>query len=72
MLRLSERENDLFFSFGTDASHLAALPVSGDARKLNEPVNGGMVGAFVGVYASGNGKDSQNIASFGWTEYIDM
>lgn len=72
ILRLSERENDLFFSCGTSIGHLAALPVSGDARRLNPPVNGGMVGAVVGVYASGNGRESTALAAFDWAEYIDM
>ena len=72
VLRLSERENDILFSYGTDAENLTTLPVAGDARRLNPPVNGGMVGAMVGVYASGNGKESENIASFDWTEYIDL
>ena len=72
VLRLSERENDVLFSYGTDAEHLTTLPVAGDARKLNPPVDGGMVGAVVGVYASASGKDSANAASFDWTEYIDL
>lgn len=72
VLRLSERENELSFSYGTDADHLTVLPVTGDARKLNPPVNGGMVGAVIGMYASGNGKESGNIASFDWTEYMDL
>ena len=72
VLRLSERENDVIFSYGPDADHLTTLPVTGDARKLNPPVTGGMVGAVVGVYASASGKESANIASFDWTEYIDL
>ena len=72
VLRLSERENEVLFAYGTDADHLTTLPVAGDARKLNPPVDGGMVGAIVGMYASANGGASANTAAFDWAEYIDL
>ena len=72
VLRLSERENELLFSCGKDREHLSELSVKGDARLLNPPVDGGMVGAIVGVYATASGKESKNRACFGWTEYRDI
>ncbi len=71
VLRLSERENDMIFFCGKDKDHLTELPVKGDARRLNPPVDGGMVGAIVGVYATSSGKESLNKAYFDWTEYTD-
>ena len=69
VLRLSERKNDILFSCGKDRDHLNELLVKGDARRLNPPVDGGMVGAIIGVYATGSGKESKNRAAFDWTEY---
>ena len=72
VFRLSERENDLFFCYGTAADKLTKINVTGDARRLNPPVTGGMVGAVVGIYASSAGEASENSAAFNWTEYRDL
>jgi xylan 1,4-beta-xylosidase len=40
-----------------------------DGRILSTPVAGGFVGAYIGMYASSNGKPSQNVADFDWFEY---
>ena len=42
-----------------------------DAGQINPPQIGGMVGTLLGVFASGNGKKSDNEAMFEWIEYID-
>jgi alpha-N-arabinofuranosidase len=72
ILRLSEREHVLTFAFGETLSSLKDTGASGDARKLNVPVDGGMVGAVVGVYASASGRESRNKAAFNWTEYRNI
>ena len=72
VLRLSERENVVTFAFGKTLSALEDAGAEGDARKLNVPVDGGMVGAVIGVYASGSGKESTNKAAFNWTEYRNI
>ncbi|MBQ1377095.1 MAG: glycoside hydrolase family 43 protein [Lachnospiraceae bacterium] len=72
VLRISEREDRVLFFYGKDCDSLTLVRAEGDARKLNVPVDGGMVGAVVGVYASANGEESSNKAAFAWTEYKDL
>ena len=71
VLRISERDHRLLFAAGETEESLTTLPAEGDARKLNVPVDGGMVGSIIGVYAPATGKESKNQAAFGWTCYQD-
>ena len=71
ILRLSEQGTELLFSCGKDKAGLSEMSVKGDARRMNPPVTGGMVGAVIGVYATASGKESTNRACFGWTEYTE-
>lgn len=43
-----------------------------DGRSLSTPVAGGFTGAYIGMYASSNGKTSQNTADFEWFEYTGL
>lgn len=72
VLRISERDCDYSFYYGESADTLKPLFVGGDARMMNVPVDGGMVGALVGMYASANGGTSDNKAHFEWSEYVDL
>jgi alpha-N-arabinofuranosidase len=40
-----------------------------DGRILSTPVAGGFTGAYIGMYASANGRPSTNVADFDWFEY---
>jgi alpha-N-arabinofuranosidase len=40
-----------------------------DGRTLSRTNAGGFVGTYIGMYASGNGKKSDNVADFDWFEY---
>lgn len=40
-----------------------------DGRILSTPVAGGFTGAYLGMYASSNGTESDNYADFDWFEY---
>ncbi|MBN1429997.1 MAG: glycoside hydrolase family 43 protein [Anaerolineae bacterium] len=40
-----------------------------DGRILSTPVAGGFVGAYIGMYASSNGQQSENVADWDWFEY---
>jgi alpha-N-arabinofuranosidase len=48
------------------------IPVAerADGRVLSTEVAGGFVGAYIGMYASSNGKPSDNCADFDWFEYL--
>lgn len=57
---------DYCFYCGTSMEDLTPLYEHADGRKINPEKVGGMVGTMLGMYASGNGKDSHNIAAFDW------
>ena len=40
-----------------------------DGRTLSRTNAGGFVGTYIGLYASGNGATSKNVADFDWFEY---
>ena len=40
-----------------------------DGRILSTPMAGGFIGAYIGMYASSNGKPSENHADWDWFEY---
>jgi xylan 1,4-beta-xylosidase len=40
-----------------------------DGRILSTPVAGGFIGAYIGMYASGDGQPSDNFADWDWFEY---
>ncbi|GGK90226.1 glycoside hydrolase 43 family protein [Sphaerisporangium melleum] len=53
----------------------------GEWRKLGEPVDGrvlsttmagGFIGAYIGVYLSGEGDPTGNVADFDWFEYLPL
>ena len=41
-----------------------------DAALLSSTVNGGFTGAYMGMYASSNGSESENHADFDWFHYF--
>jgi xylan 1,4-beta-xylosidase len=59
------------YSFHIAADYENWRPVAEevDGRILSTPVAGGFIGAYIGMYASGNGKPSANAADFDWFEY---
>ena len=59
------------FYYGPDAEHLKVLYLGADARHINIEVDGCMVGTTIGMFASGNGADSSNEASFDCFTYQD-
>jgi len=46
-----------------------AIAEAVDGRILSTPLAGGFVSVYLGMYASSNGKPSQNVADFDWFEY---
>ena len=63
-------ENDYIFRYGPDEEHLRELART-DSAAINPEKVGCMVGETLGLYASGNGADSENQAVFAWAEYED-
>jgi len=62
-------EMALSFFFGKDQYSLKHLYSPLDARILSTEHAGGFVGTLAGVFASGNGKDTDNYADVLWAEY---
>ncbi len=62
--------NRLFYTFGyqtgTDQKRILA---SGETRYLSSEVASGFTGVYFGLYASGNGQASANLAFFEWFDY---
>jgi alpha-N-arabinofuranosidase len=67
-------ETALFFRYGKDqgdAGPPALKPFAGpvDGRILSSEYAGGFVGTLAGVFASGNGSDTEGCADVFWAEY---
>ena len=70
-LVLAARCEDMKLSFycGEDQYSLKLFASEQDARILSTEYSGGFVGSIAGVFASGNGKDTENYADVFWAEY---
>ncbi len=56
------------FYYG-DGDTMTCIYENADARVINPEIVGGMVGTYVGMFASGNGQMSDNSAAFDWFSY---
>ena len=62
-------EMEISFFYGKDQYSLERFADRLDARILSTEYAGGFVGTLAGVFASGNGKDTDNYADVFWAEY---
>jgi alpha-N-arabinofuranosidase len=62
-------EMALSFFYGKDQYSLICFEDHIDARILSTEYAGGFVGTIAGLFATGNGKDTDNYADFFWAEY---
>ncbi len=60
------------FYVGTEPDAWQTIAENVDGRILSTPVAGGFIGAYVGMYASSNGRSSTNVADFDWFEYQEI
>ena len=67
VLQMELRGNEYIFRYGSDENALLEL-CTADGAAINPEKVGCMVGEMLGVFASGNGTDSENRASFDWVE----
>lgn len=65
---ISAREQDFSFYIGNGEARIP-LAEKVDGRMLSTDVAGGFVGTTIGLFASGNGTESQNSADFDLFEY---
>ena len=71
VLEMELCENDYIFRYGTDEVHLEEL-ARADGAVINPEKVGCMVGEMLGLFAGGNGTESDNKALFAWAEYEDL
>jgi alpha-N-arabinofuranosidase len=67
-LRVTARGQDYAFGFSQGDEDWRTSAVA-DGRVLSSMVDGCFTGAYVGMYASGNGDASDTVADFDWFEY---
>ncbi len=68
-LRITQRGQDLFFTYSADGKLYRTLSDHVDARILSTDVAGGFVGNTIGVYATSNGEPSDTVACFDYFTY---
>lgn len=73
-LKVEAREQDLSFYYGEVSEEWQTLVENVDGRILSTDIAGGELGlhtgAYIGLYASSNGMNSENSCEFDWFEYI--
>jgi hypothetical protein len=72
VLSVEQNRLNLRFSFGPSLTDLQPIGGVQDSRVISSNKAGGFIGPFVGMYASGNGIDSNNQAFFDWFEYESL
>ena len=70
VLQIELDGEDFTIRYGTNREALATLCVA-DGNLINPEKVGCMAGTTVGIFASGNGTDSDNTACFDWFELIE-
>jgi alpha-N-arabinofuranosidase len=71
-LKVEAHEQDYHFYIANQPGEWRSIAENVDGRILSTPVASGLVGAYIGLYASSNGQASTNHADFDWFEYIGL
>ncbi|OIJ14674.1 glycoside hydrolase 43 family protein [Anaerobacillus alkalilacustris] len=58
------------FYYGTSSEEWKVVHENVDGTILSSDVAGGFVGAYIGMYATSNGYESNNFVDFDWFEYV--
>lgn len=72
VLRVKANFFDFQFYFGKELTDMKAIGPIQDGRILSSNWAGGFTGAYIGMYASSNGKATDNSASFDWFSYTPV
>ena len=68
ILRMQAQGQDFSFFLGSGEEDMHVFYEHADGKLINPEEVGGMVGTMLGMFASGNGKESSNWACFDWAE----
>ena len=71
-VRVEAVEQDYSFYFATSPEAWETLAEKVDGRILSTDLARSFVGAYIGMYASSNGRESENVADFYWFEYVGV
>ena len=63
------KEQDYSLYYAKNEGQWIPLYENADAREINPEVIGGLIGTYIGMFASSNGEKSDNWASFDWFDY---
>lgn len=69
VIRVDANKQCYHFYYGKDEDSMVCLYEQADGRAINPEIVGCMTGTMIGMYASGNGKCSENEAKFDWFRY---
>jgi len=72
VLKMSVREQMHSFYAGTDEYDLRLISADLDGSFLGSENSPGFIGAYVGMFASGNDKESAAEAAFDWFDYREL
>ncbi|OOM70183.1 Non-reducing end alpha-L-arabinofuranosidase BoGH43B precursor [Clostridium puniceum] len=68
-LKVTAKGQEYNFYYGSAPDEMELLAGNIDGRILSSEVAGGFVGTYVGLFASSNGNESENVADFDWFDY---
>ena len=72
VLKLKARRQAFSFYYGEAETKLRQMDTVADGREINTEEIGGMIGTLVGMFATGNGVESQNEAAFDYFEMTEL
>jgi xylan 1,4-beta-xylosidase len=68
LLKVTADSRNYHFAYGREGG-MEKMLASGECKYLSSEVAGGFTGVYLGMYATGNGRDSSVPADFDWFEY---
>lgn len=71
-LKLEALGQSLRFAAGTEPEQWETIAENADGTVLSTDKAGGFIGAYIGLFASGNGWSSSNYADFDYFEYVGL
>lgn len=71
-LKISAVGQNYSFYYGDSLDNMEVLAENVDGRILSPDIAGGFVGTYIGMFASSNGTESDNIADFDWFDYSEL
>ncbi len=70
VLKAEDQYNSFYAICSSGKEYVIAEKI--DVSFLGSETSGGFIGAYIGMFASGNGRDTGNYAEFDWFEYEGM